>query len=161
MATRPKSWALWTALTAFLALILLLGGDILYSNWGRRHILVTAETPVQNLRTLCTVISLYDSKYNSFPRTLSALGPSAPGQAPSRDSANLIGEPLASGSMSGYEYRYRAVQKSGNDTVNAFEIFADPAVDNDRKQMHYFVNESGVIRLEVGKQASSRSSPLP
>jgi hypothetical protein len=155
-----KNRAVRIATPILLLLLLLLAADIGFGYWGRRHILATYDTPVQNLYVLCYSIENYDEHYNTFPRYLPALGPPPAGVQPSRDFANGIDRDLAYGNKRGYTYRYHPIDLHSSGIFDAFEVFADPISDGSTKH-HYFVDQTGIIRWELGKQASGASARKP
>ena len=71
-------------------------------------------------------------------------------------SGNYIADPnLAAGEKSGYSFSV------ANATVLNYEAIADPVFDPTAVFQHYFIDASGVIRVEVGATATLTSDPLP
>ena len=110
---------------------------------------VTEDTPASSVRVLLTAVTAYEQQYNALPLTLSSLGPSPSGQA-TRDAANLIDARLASGNKSGYLFRYVP-----NAASKSFFIAADPGDGN--ASIHFFADQTGVLRVESGYAASEAS----
>jgi type IV pilus assembly protein PilA len=67
---------------------------------------------------------------------------------------------LASGVKAGYRFTYRPKSRKGNGLMDAYEIFADPVQPGRAGVRHFYTNESGVVRYESGRPASSDSPPL-
>jgi hypothetical protein len=112
--------------------------------------------PTSGLRTILTGIVTYRETYKTYPRALSALGGSgAACTTASATTACLIDDVLASGKKSGIIYHY--ILKDG---AEGFTLTADPASQKNPPQDHYFADQTGVIRVEVGRVATANSLPL-
>ncbi len=117
---------------------------------------------VAALRTLTTVQFTYESTYKQgFAPSLVALGPPAPGVPPSAVSASLIDVVLASGVKNGYVFTYSPVDSNGDGQVDIFTITAAPFVVGQTGDRFFFVDQSNVIRYNVGAPANATSTPIP
>jgi prepilin-type N-terminal cleavage/methylation domain-containing protein len=68
---------------------------------------------------------------------------------------NYIADPsLRNGQKSGYSFSV------SNATNLDYEAVADPVLDPTNAFQHYYINASGVIRIEVGAPATLASEPL-
>ena len=98
---------------------------------------------VQSMRTLATAQYLFYSKSNSYG-DLGELGANT-----------VIDSVLASGIKSNYKFTVSAPEGT-----KTFSITATP-VDDPAVLTHYFVDETTVIRFNVGAPADSSSDPIP
>jgi hypothetical protein len=123
---------------------------------------VSQATAVGSLRTLNTAAITYASTYNQgFPASLSVLAPpTGTATPPSAEAAGLINETLASGTNSGYVFTYTPGEKDANGRINTYTIRADPVTPGATGQIHYFTDQSGVIRQETDKPATANSPPI-
>jgi len=111
---------------------------------------------VGSLRTLNTACLAYSSQYNSYPPSLSSLGPGAqPGPA----AAGLIGNELASGQRSGYLFTYEP-RPDANGAVSSFALRADPITAGATGVRYFFEDQSGVIRFNTLGPATEDSPPI-
>lgn len=70
--------------------------------------------------------------------------------------SNYITDPsLSAGEKSGYTFSV------SNPTMLNYEAVGDPVLDPMGLFQHYFIDASGVIRVEVGATATLASNPLP
>ena len=113
--------------------------------------------PQSSLRILLTAIVTYRETYKKYPPTLSALGGSAATctEGASAATACLIDNVLASGEKSGITYHYTL-----KDGAEGFTLTADPATQKNPPQDHYFTDQTGIIRVEVGRVATADSPPI-
>ena len=116
------------------------------------------------LRTINTAATTYASTYGrGYPPTLAALGPPA-GKASynsgdlSEKAAGLISGAEAAGKSFGYRLTYVAGKPDKRGRIGSYGLRAGPI--NPRETMHYFIDETGVIRQETDKEANAESSPL-
>jgi hypothetical protein len=112
--------------------------------------------PESGLRTFLTAIVMYRETYKLYPPTLSALGGDVArcNTGVSAAAACLIDNVLASGEKSGFTYHYTL--KEG---AKGFTLTVDPNQDNP-PQHHFFTDQTGVIREEVGRFATADSPPI-
>lgn len=78
---------------------------------------------------------------------------------PSAKHAELIDDLLAAGLKSGYVYRYKPIDTWRSGRFDAFTVIADPLATEGTKQRHYFVDQTGVIRVETDRPATTGSPP--
>jgi len=110
--------------------------------------------PSNNVRVLLISVFDYETEYNSLPPSLSSLGPPSTGNEASRDAYNMIDSRLASGNKNGYVYRYVPNARS-----KSFFITADPSGNGSPSPLHYFSDQTGVVRFESGQAATGSSLP--
>lgn len=102
-----------------------------------------SASAVASLRTINSAQSSYHSANGSYA-TLLQLG-----------TANYIADDnLSGGSKSGYTFNITTA------TPLEYEAVADPVVDPGNSFQHYFVNATGIIRVEVGVASTATSPPI-
>jgi hypothetical protein len=94
---------------------------------------------------------VYNTNYQQYP---SALTDMATGTSVTSTSADLIDAVLATGTKSGYTFAW-----TGGGTLGSYSIKADPVVVNSTGTVHYFTDQSLVIRSNA--TASECSFLLP
>jgi prepilin-type N-terminal cleavage/methylation domain-containing protein len=98
---------------------------------------------IQSLRTITTAENLYERRYRAYA-TLADLAPEG-----------TIDIPLQNGSKSGYTFTVTLRVGAKHFTSNA-DPQADPATG-----LHFFVDDTAVIRYNEGAPADATSSPIP
>jgi type IV pilus assembly protein PilA len=112
-----------------------------YLNQARQA--TNAASAVTSLRTINSAQASYHSSTGQYG-TLAQLG-----------SANYIADQsLSSGTKSQYTFNVTTA------TVLNYEAVADPLIDPSNKYQHYFIDASGVMRVEVGATATVASSAV-
>jgi type II secretory pathway pseudopilin PulG len=120
------------------------------------------------LRTINTAATTYAAIYeHGYPPSLAALGPPRTGnpnasvteivKAENDQAAGLIDQVLASGTVGGYRFTYVAGEGGKRGQIRTYAVHADPVAPGER--IHYFTDETGVIRQEEGKEANAHSPP--
>jgi hypothetical protein len=125
-------------------------------------------SPVERLRTINTAALTYSSAYaHGFPPTLAVLAPPKAenghaGATPNEKAADLLPDFLALGTSSGYRYTYVAGKVEDNGMIVTYTVHADPIKmkRGEPDDLHYFTDQSGVIRMEKGKEANQDSKPI-
>ena len=102
-----------------------------------------SASAISSLRTINSAQASYRQATGQYG-TLAQLG-----------SGGYIADPsLASGQKSAYNFAV------ANNTDLNYEANADPLVDPNSAFQHYFIDASGVIRINVGAAASAANSPI-
>lgn len=118
------------------------------------------STPVGALRSISTAAITYSSSYgHGFPLRLADLGPPAHPTLISDKAACLIDDMLASGTKMRYRFYYVAGPVDSQGKILTYTVHADP-FDSHAGDMHYFTDQSGVIRQQSKRQANVSSPPL-
>ena len=122
-----------------------------------REIKYNEAAAVGALRTLNTACVTYAATFGTgFPAGLEDLGASGP---VTPHSANLIDKELASGTKSGYVYRYSS-EAPIRGVVPSYTITADPVTPGQTGRRHFFTDQSGVIRWNASTTASASDQPI-
>jgi|ERR1043165_792277 type IV pilus assembly protein PilA len=102
-----------------------------------------SASAIASLRTINSAQNSYRQSTGQFG-TLAELG-----------NANYIADPsLSAGRKSDYSFSV------ANPTNLDYEANADPVYDPNNVYQHYYINATGVIRIEVGAAATSSSNAL-
>ncbi len=126
------------------------------------------EAVVGSLRTINTAEVTYASTYdNGYSPSLADLGPPELGdRSPNAEgaikwenaqAAGLIDSVLSSGTKIAYRFTYSSGPKK-HGRIDTYTVHADPLSPDET--WHYFTDESGVIREQLGNEANSESMPL-
>jgi hypothetical protein len=70
-----------------------------------------------------------------------------------------IDSELANGEKSKYRFTYRAGSSSSDGKVESYSIEADPLNQGRTGRRHFFVDETGVIRVSENSAANAMSAP--
>ncbi len=140
--------------------IILVIAAIAIPNFLRSRIAANQASAVSSLRVLNTAEVTYAATYNTgYASDLSYFSPPASGNATST-AAGLIDSLLASGIKSGYSFSYSPSTSSTTGRTEAYTINADPVTPGTTGMIHYFTEQSGVIRQNSTAVASASDSPL-
>ena len=102
-----------------------------------------AASAISSMRTINSSEASYHQATGQYG-TLTELG-----------NANYIADPnLSSGTKSYYSFRITPI------SVLDYEAVADPVQDPANGYQHFFINATGVMRVEVGATATITSNPL-
>lgn len=132
---------------------------------------------IATLRTIVTANESYFSMYsNGYAMRLRQLdGARAQAQGPDCNHAQLLAPELATGYRYGYRFLYAAKQPPGAEPIVSgaasakgckvpgaagFTVLADPINRGSTGRRSFFVDESGVIRVETAGEATADSPPL-
>src|SRR5262249_31459471 len=148
--------------------IVLIAAAIAIPNLLRARIAASQSTAVASLRTIMAAEITYSSTYgNGFATTLDQLDGSGRGPA-SCEHALLIDHALASGQKNGYIFTYSAKPSSeppgkgcAESGASGFTVNADPVNRNTTGMRSYYIDETGVIRMEESGPASAESDEMP
>ena len=114
----------------------------------------SAVATLKNVSTACTT---YNATYNiGYPLTLKYLGPGTPTNS---TAAGIIDTVVAGGIKSGYTFTYVSGAPSSGQ-IRTYTLSASPTVPNKTGQRYFFVDQTGVIRQNIGGSATSSSKPI-
>lgn len=140
--------------------VILIIAAIAIPNLLRAKMAANEASSVGALRTYNRAILYYAEACptQGYPVSTLKLGPGT-GNC---DGANLVDRALAGPTprKSGYIFHYEPGVPDASGRVMTFTITADPIQENATGIRHFFVDESGVIRIEKGRAASAESEPL-
>src|SRR5437016_10739175 len=154
MRNKQKGFSL-IELLIVVAIILIIAA-IAIPNLLRAKIAANQASAVGSLRTLNTACIAYSTSYGTFPAALTNLGPIGSSGTASSTSSDLIDSVLASGTKSGYTFKYTPGSSNQSYTITATPITAATPGQN-----MYYTDQSGVIRSDTsGSGAGSASTPI-
>jgi len=137
--------------------IILIIAAIAIPNLLKARIAANQASAVGSLRTIVTSEVSYQSSYGGYSPTLVSLGGALPCTS-SALTACLIDPVLSGGQKSGYAFTYLAIVGGG---LNAgFNINADAITQGTTGDMHYFTDNSGVMRFNAAAPATGASPAL-
>ena len=140
--------------------IILIVAAIGVPQYLKSRMVANEAAAVSALRTIASMNIVYSSTYQKgFAPSLVALGPS--GGAPSSASADLIDGLLAGGTRNGYTFSYVATINAGSGTYETFTVNADPTTLGVTGQRYFYVDQTNVLRFNLGGQANASSQPVP
>ena len=155
MRNKQKGFSLIELL--IVVVIILIIAAIAIPNLLRSKMAANQASAVASLRTLNTSSVLFYTNYGIYPTALSNLAPAGSGTV-SSTLADMIDSTLASASAapgkSGYIFTW-----AGGGTTGAYTINADP-VSTSTGQIHYFTDQSLVIRSSSSGAATVASTPI-
>ncbi|MCU1306857.1 MAG: putative Pilin, type [Acidobacteriaceae bacterium] len=150
--------------------IILVIAAIAIPNLMKARIAANQASAVSSLRTVVTSNTNYHTTFAGFSPSLLALGAPNPavciGAPPSPTQACLIDSVLANASTaatakSGYFFTYNPVGAlSPTGTVPDYTVNADASSPNVTGNMHYWVDQTGVIRSNNLAAASNADNPI-
>jgi len=154
MRNKQKGFSL-IELLIVVAIILIIAA-IAIPNLLRAKIAANQASAVGSLRTLNTACIAYSTSYGTFPAALTNLGPIGSSGTASSTSSDLIDSVLASGTKSGYTFKY-----TPGSSNQSYSVTATPIAVGTTGQSMYYTDQSGVIRVDTsGTGASATSTPI-
>jgi prepilin-type N-terminal cleavage/methylation domain-containing protein len=144
--------------------IILVIAALAIPNFLKSKMRANETAAVAALRGICTAQETYRSTYarGYAPGPgLGALAPPAGGGPPSAAAADLIDPILATGTRQGYVYSYNPIDADGDGQPEAYTINASPAVPGKTGDKYFFVDQTNVVRENLGAPATATSPPVP
>lgn len=147
---------------AFIPFLLIIAA-IAIPNLLRARMAANEASALGSLRTYTTSIMVYADQCPrlGFPSSTEKLG-TLPGTAADCDHAALVDSVLGAEEplKSGYRFHYQPGNTDDQGRVISYSITADPITQGTTGIGHFFVDESGVIRVEKDSVATVESPPL-
>jgi len=141
--------------------IILIIAAIAIPNLLRSRIAANQASAVASCRGVSSSELTYLSMYSAgYAPSLSSLGPPVSGSQPSASAADLVDGPLASGNKSGYAFVYSAGSLDSQGRYQSYTVNANPIDSGITGDLHYFTDESNVIRANATTTASLSDSPI-
>ena len=141
--------------------IILIIAAIAIPNLLRSRIAADQASAVASCRGISSSELTYVSMYSmGYAPSLSALGPPAAGSQPSASAADLVDSVVATGNKSGYAFVYTAGAQDFQGHYQSFGVNANPVDAGITGDLHYYTDESNVIRANANTTASLSDSPI-
>ncbi len=141
--------------------IILIIAAIAIPNLLRSRIAANQASAVASCRGISASELTYLSMYTAgYAPSLASLGPPASGFQPSSSAADLLDGALATGNKSGYVFTYSAGSQDSQGHYQTYTVNADPDDLGITGDLHFFTDQSNVIRTDATGSASLSSSPI-
>ena len=117
---------------------------------------------VSSLRRILFSNDVYAERHpqQGYVRNLNALAKRPANVNSGEDPDWMIDSVLASGEKAGYKFTYTSQSTKGDGKIDAFQVTADPLTPGKTGSHHFFVDQTGVIRLSKDGPADSSSDVL-
>ena len=139
--------------------IILIIAAIAIPNYIRSKERANEAAAAQNLRNISTAEIVYSTTYGiGYSTNLTQLTGSS--VTADKNNAGLIDQVLAAGIKNGYLYTYTVTSTDPQGDVTTYATNADPQVSNVSGQLHFYSDQTGVIRTNSTVTAGPTDSPL-
>jgi type IV pilus assembly protein PilA len=139
--------------------VILIVAAIAIPNFIQSRERANEASAVQNLRTITTANVIYSTTYQiGYALTLADLGGTA--ASVSATSAELIDEILSAGQKAGYQYSYSVLTTDSSGNPTSYSANADPMVQNYTGALHFYADQTGVIRQNNTVTAGPNDTPI-
>lgn len=154
------SWRIGAGLVvaAFVLVALLIGT----SHFDRFPLPANESSAVGSLRTLYSANIAYakDHPEDGYPKKLNDLSWRSDKLEQHNDPEWVVDPVLAGGVKTGYRFAYTPRSSKGDGKVDAYEVSADPLEPGKYGKRHFFLNETGVIRVSETGPANASDPAL-
>jgi hypothetical protein len=114
---------------------------------------------LNSMRALVVATATYDAQFGKgYPASLAAMG-AGPGDT-GEGGSGMIDHELATGEKDGYRFQYTPLDLNSDGYIEAFTLTADPAGVSMMSGRHFYVDQTGVIRVENDHMATADSPQL-
>jgi prepilin-type N-terminal cleavage/methylation domain-containing protein len=128
----------------------------------RSKIRANEAAAVAALRAITTAQVSYQTTYQQgFAPSLDVLKPPPPGTPPGPGAADLIDSVLAGGVRHGYNFLYAPIDSDGNGQPDSYTVNANPVLVGRTGDKYFYVDQTNVIRENIGGPADASSPPVP
>ncbi|HEV2178237.1 MAG TPA: hypothetical protein VGW33_13715 [Terriglobia bacterium] len=149
----------WVELLLIIVIVVLCLAIALPSITKSRADLNTMEA-MRDLHRVMSAETSYAGTYNTgYSPALSSLGP-PPGGMPTASAAGFIDSDLSAGSKEGYTYVYSPGPRDSDGKVGSFTVTASPTKLGSTGKSYYFMDQTGVIRMNGNSTASASDSAV-
>lgn len=142
--------------------IMLIIAAIAIPNFLRSRIRANETATVAALRAIATAEVAYETTFKQgYSPDLASLAPPSGGAPRSASAADLIDPILATGQRNGYNFIYAAIDPDGNGEPDQYTVNANPIRVGQTGEKYFYVDQTNVIRQNIGGPASATSDPVP
>jgi type II secretory pathway pseudopilin PulG len=148
----------WLEVIVLIVVVVLVAGIVVPNLWKSKSE-INQGSAVRSLRMVVTAENNYVTSYDTgFSQTLATLGPPADA-APTASLAGFLDSELTSGTKEGYTFTYTAGPADANGRIQTYSLTADP-VNSSTGTLHYFVDQTGIVRQNDQQTATGKDKPL-
>jgi hypothetical protein len=152
----------WRVGSALIAAFILVGLLFVANRTDRFRFPANESSAVGSLRTLYSANIAYATIHpqQGYPNKLADLA--LPLENPKGDEVPVwaVDPVLARGAKTGYRFAYTSHSSKADGKVDVYEITADPVEPAVGRERHFFMNETGVIRVSESGPATASSLAL-
>lgn len=139
--------------------VILIIAAIAIPNYMQSKMRANEASAANGLRTVSTADLYYMNTYGSG-YAVGLLPLSGTGVNPSQSSAGLIDQSLASGTKGGYIFTYIVLSSDPLGNPATYTLNADPQVQGSTGQVHFYTDQTCVIRSNTAVQAGPGDNPI-
>jgi hypothetical protein len=125
--------------------LVLLDLPALAFEWDAAEMESTERAAIEGVKKIAEAIETYRRSYARLPESLAKLGPAKRGSAVGPEGASLLDPDLASGTRTGYIFRYVILGGSNLGAPAKYEIAATPETYGRTGRRSFFRDTSGVM----------------
>src|ERR1700730_5065775 len=139
----------WRIATGLTFTTLVLAALIAFTNFDKFRFHADESSAVGSLRTLYSSNSAYAKSHpqQGYPNKLADLSRPSDKWRGEDEPEWVIDPALAAGTRFGYAIAYHPRRSAHNGKIDAYEITADPVQPSEHDKHHFFMNETGTIRM--------------
>jgi len=132
------------------------------NHFDRFRLPANESSAVGSLRTLYVANVAYakDHPKDGYPKKLNDLSGRSDNSEQHSDPEWVIDPVLAGGVKTGYRFAYIPRSSKGDGMMDAYEVSANPLEPGKYGRRHFFMNETGVIRLSETGPANASDPAL-
>jgi hypothetical protein len=123
--------------------LVLLDLPALAFEWDAAEMGATERAAIDGVKKIAEAVESYRRAYSRLPESLAKLGPPAQGAAPGPNAAGLLEADLASGSRTGYRFRYVISGGSNLGAPAKYEVAATPETYGRTGRRSFFRDTTG------------------
>lgn len=123
--------------------LVLLDLPALAFEWDAAEVESTERTAIDGVKKIAEAVEAYRRTYARLPESLAKLGPPPRGSAAGQDAAGLLDADLASGTRTGYKFRYVIAGASTLGAPAKYEVAATPETYGRTGRRSFFRDASG------------------
>jgi type IV pilus assembly protein PilA len=152
----------WRIAEGLLIVAFVLVALFVFVNSDRFPLPANESSAVGSLRTLYAANAEYtkDHPEEGYPKKLSELSQRLDNSGQQDVPKWVIDPALAAGTRFGYAFAYNPRSSNGGEKIDAYEINAEPIEPGKYGKHHFFMDETGVIRMSENSPANSKDPAL-
>lgn len=148
----------WLEVVVLIVVVVLVAGIVVPNLWKSKS-QINEASAVRSIRMIINAEANYAQAYDTgYTPALSTLGP-PPDAMPTSSLAGYIDSELAGGTKEGYTFSYTAGPADANGRIQTYTLTANPA-SSSTGSIHYFVDQTGLIRQNSQQPATDKDKPL-